>query len=235
MSQVLLLLLTVLFGADVKVVVPDSAEAGQPVLIDASESIGDLTWDTADPDLVIFPAIRGGKQAYVQRLKPGNGRFTVTAKDAAGTSRTTEILTFTPGDIPSPAPSPMPDVVPGPQPKLPDGKFRIAQGTHDEACKVKVSRKEQRRLEAQELATKLAAIRDRVKSGELDATKPQVMLTEIQRANKTLPADVQSRWAEWGNWWGKFLYGLWTAGKLVGQAEWLAILEETILGLKAVF
>lgn len=232
--NVAFVLLALLFGADAKVKAPDTAVVGQPILIDASESVGELEWDTNDPDVVIFPAIRGGRQAYVQRLSPGVLRFWVIARDKAGSSKWTEAIVCT-GDAPQPAPSPMPDVPapPGPDVKpakpLPDGKFKIAQKAHD-----KVPRSERKRLECEAVAKQLEGVKDKIKRGELDPTKIGELKAEIRRATGELPPDIKHRWADWASWWGNFLTDLVFGGTVKTAADWILLLEETILGLRAV-
>ena len=226
-------LCVLLLGADAKVKAPVTAPVGVPVLVDAGESIGELEWDSVDPEMVLFPAIRGGKQAYVQRLKPGLGRFSVKARDKDSTSTSREVINFT-GEAPAPAPGPMPDEPPMPPPdakpvKLPEGKFKISQAAHD-----KVPRAERRRQEAESVAKELEGLKDRIKRGEVDATSISAMKTEMRLATGRLPADVRGRWADWGNWWGKFLTGLVFGGSLKTAADWITLLEETILGLRAV-
>lgn len=231
--KLVVVLCALLFGADAKVKAPDSAPVGVPVLVDAGESVGDLEWDTADPEMVLFPAIRGGRQAYVQRLKPGLGKFWVKATDKAGPSTSREVIMFT-GSAPTPAPEPVPDKPqPPPAPdkpvKLPDGKFKISQGAHD-----KVPRSERKRQEAEAVAKQLEDLRDRIKRGEVDTSKILVLKAEMRKATGSLPRDVLSRWVEWGKWWGEFLTSLWMGGSLKTAADWVLLLEETILGLKAV-
>ena len=228
------LLCALLLGADAKVKAPDTAPIGVPVLVDAGESVGDLDWDTADPDIVIFPAIRGGRQAYVQRLKPGVGKFWVCARDKAGVSTCREVIMFE-GSAPRPAPEPMPDKpAPGPPvpdkpAKLPEGKYKIAQGAHD-----RVPRSERKRQEAAAVSKQLEGLRDRIKSGEVDPTKLSELKAEMRKVTGELPPEIRNRWADWGNWWGKFLTSLVFGGTLKTAADWVLLLEETILGLKAV-
>lgn len=84
------------------------------------------------------------------------------------------------------------------------------------------------------MAAKLAEIQGKIKTGEIDTTNPVVLVTAIREANSQLPRDVQSRWTPWGNWWCLFLRSLWMAGNLKTAADWILILEETILGLRSV-
>lgn len=221
--------MALLLGAEAKVKCPPSAVVGQPVLIDASESIGDLEWDTADPDVVIFTAIRGGKQAYVQRLSPGMARFWVRARDKDGTDTSKEVIPVS-GDGPAPAPDPMPQPAPDNKPvKLPDGRYKIAQGTHDRA-----PRSERRKQEAEAVAKQLEQVRDKIKRGEVDPTNIAALKSEIRKATSELPTDVKHRWADWASWWGQFLTSLVLGGSVKTAADWVLLLEETILGLRAV-
>lgn len=229
-----LVFLALLFGADAKVKSPETAPVGQPILVDAGDSVGELTWDTNDPDVVIFTAIRGAKQAYVQRLTPGVGRFWVLAKDSAGTSVSREVIVFG-GEAPQPAPSPMPDVPSPPAPDvkpakpLPEGKFRIAQKAHD-----KVPRSERKRIESEAVAKQLEGVKDKIKRGELDPTRIGDLKAEIRRATGELPPEIKHRWADWASWWGSVLTSLVFGGSLKTAADWILLLEETILGLRAV-
>lgn len=226
----LLVILMALLGADVKLSSPETAPVSQPVLIDASDSVGDVTFDTADEHLVIFAAIRG-KQALVLRKAPGIGRFTVTAKDSAGTATIREVIEFT-GESPAPAPPP---VEPNDTPrKLPDGKFKVAQGSHDHAQQVKVTKREQRKAESEAVAKQLESLRDKIKSKEIDPANIDVLKAEIHKATGSLPRDVQSRWSAWGSWWGNLIIKLFLGGSLKSAADWITFLEETILGLRAV-
>lgn len=221
-----------LSAAEVRITAPESAPVGSFILIDASHSTGELSWSVPDKEVSLFLP-RDNRQAIVYSPKAKRCRYIVTAKDAAGTATFRDAIDFT-GTGPDPAPAPMPPA-PGPdKPRtLPDGKFKAAQGSHDHALKVE-ARAEHRRAEAELVAAKLEGIRDRIKSGELDASKPQQLITAIQTANSQLPQDVHTRWKPWGNWWGKFLYGIYVGGSLKTAADWILIFEETILGLRAV-
>lgn len=228
-------LIALCLGADAKVSAAPSAVAGEYVLIDASGSKGSLTWSVSTPDAKLFVET-GTKQALLYCPTAKLCRFSLTATDAAGTSICRDVIEFT-GDSPQPepAPAPMPPApIPGPQPmpkKLPDGKFALAQPCCDQACQIQAAK---RKSEAEALAAKLAGIRDRIKAGEIDTSKPTELMFAIQQANKTLPDDVQRRWSAWGTWWGKSLHGIYVAGKLATEADWITVIEETILGLKAV-
>lgn len=227
-------ILSLLLGADIKVAGPETAPVGSFVLIDASESTGELTWTVPDKEVSLFLA-RDNRQAILYSPTAKRCRYTVAAKDASGLAVCREVLDFT-GDDSHPAPAPTPPA-PAPHPDklktLPEGKFKVAQGSHDQALKV-TARAERRRAEAELVATKLEGIRDRIKSGELDTSQPKVLMEAIQAANASLPPDVHTRWTPWGTWWGKFLYGIWSRGSLKTAADWILIFEETILGLRAV-
>lgn len=228
-------LIALCLGADAKVSAVQSAVAGDYVLIDASESKGTLTWSVTTPDAKLFVATNS-KQALLYCPTAKLCRFSLTATDAAGTSICRDVIEFTSDSPqPEPAPAPMPPApLPGPPPmpkKLPDGKFALAQPCCDQACQVQAAK---RKAEAEALAEKLTGIRDRIKSGEIDTSKPAELMLAIQRANKSLPDDVQRRWSAWGTWWGRSLHGIYVAGKLANEADWITVIEETILGLKAV-
>ena len=220
-------------GAEIKVTAPESAPVGSFILIDASQSIGELSWTVPDKEVSLF-LTRDNRQAILYSPTAKRCRYTIGAKDAAGTVTCRDVIDFT-GDAVDPAPAPAP--TPGPKPdkpkSIPDGRFKVSQGSHDHALKVE-ARAERRRAEAEMVAVKLEGIRDRIKSGEIDTSKPRLLMAEIQAANGTLPHDVQTRWSPWGTWWGKFLYGIYIGGSLKTAADWILLFEETILGLRAV-
>lgn len=235
-----LLLLSLFLGADAHIKAPETAPVGQYFLVDGLGSVGTLTWSVPDKEVSVFTS---ADSTSIVLFCPSRRRVKVrlTATDAAGKSVETEVIDCggslpapKPDHVPAPLPTPAPKPTPSPDPvPLPDGRFKIAQQCREHARQVKAERAEQRRQEAEQLAVKLSGIRDRIKSGDIDANKPAELMAAVQAANAELPRDVQRRWSLWGSWWGRFLYGLVTGGTLQTAADWILIIEETILGLRS--
>ena len=242
MSKVLLLL-SLCLGAEARIKAPETAPVGQYVRIDGLGSTGTLTWSVPDKDVSVFTSA-DSTSVVVFCPSPRRVKVRLTAADAAGKSSDAEVVDFV-GDVPAPKPGPKPGPAPAPAPAphptplpddapLPDGRFKVASPARERARQVKAERAAQRHAEAQQMAAKLAEVQARIRSGEIDTANPVVLVTAIREANSQLPRDVQSRWTPWGNWWCLFLRGLWMAGNLKTAADWILILEETILGLRSV-
>lgn len=235
MSALLVMLLSLL-GAEAQIDAPATAKVGEFVLIDSAGSVGQVTW--AVPDQQVSHFISGDrKQLVLHCPSPRFVKVRLTATDATGTSSDVVVIEFTGNGKPQPAPAPLPDVkpvVPEPDKKLPAGRFAIAQPAHDKAAEVKVATGDQRKTEALLLAAKLAIVRDRIQSGAIKGDDPGIVMHAIRAANAELPKDVQARWHGWGVWWGQTLFAHWKAGKLNAANDWSDVLDETILGLKAV-
>ena len=235
MSPLLVMLLSLL-GADAQIDAPATAKVGEFVLIDATGSTGQLTWAVSGQRVSHFVG-SDSKQLVIHAQQPGFVKVKLTATDATGKSSDVAVIEFTVDGKPLPAPAPLPDakpVVPMPDAKLPAGRFAIAQSAHDKAAEVKVTTGDQRKTEALLLAAKLTQVRDRIQSGAIKGDDPGVVMHAIRAANAELPKDVQARWHGWGVWWGQALFAQWKAGCLKASNDWSDVLDETILGLKAV-
>lgn len=235
MSPLLVMLLSLL-GADAQIDAPATAKVGEFVLIDATGSTGQLTWAVSGQRVSHFVG-SDSKQLVIHAQQPGFVKVRLTASDAAGKSSDVALIEVTGNGKPQPAPAPMPDVnpvVPEPDKKLPAGRFAIAQPAHDKAAEVKVATGDQRKTEALLLAAKLTQVRDRIQSGAIKGDDPGIVMHAIRAANAELPRDVQARWHGWGVWWGQALFAQWKAGCLKASNDWSDVLDETILGLKAV-
>ena len=229
-------LLISLLGAEAKLDAPATAKVGEFVLIDATGSTGQLTWAVSGQRVSHFVG-SDSKQLVIHAQQPGFVKVKLTATDATGKSSDVAVIEFTSDGKPLPAPAPMPDVkpvVPMPDAKLPAGRFSIAQPAHDKAAEVKVAPGDQRKTEALLLAAKLTQVRDRIQSGAIKGDDPGIVMHAIRAANAELPKDVQARWHGWGVWWGQALFAQWKAGCLKASNDWSDVLDETILGLKAV-
>lgn len=233
MSPVFVMLLTLL-GADAQLDAPATAKVGEFVLIDATGSTGQLTWAVSGQRVSHFVG-SDSRQLVIHAQQPGFVKVRLTATDAAGKSSDVDVIEFTGDGKPLPAPAPMPDKPQPPPPikpnVLPDGRFKLATPVRDEAARVKTT---DRQAEAALIATKLADISGKLKTGSLSATDPAIVMKAIQQANGTLPRDVQQRWGGWGQWWGRQLYDRWKAGQVQTASDWAAVIDETCLGLKAV-
>lgn len=227
------LLCCLFLGADAKIKSPDSAIVGEFLLIDGAESTGSLAWEIRDADVSMF-ASADAKQIVVFCPSPRKVLVTLTAKDSTSTSVDYAVIKFG-GVAPLPAPEPAPDVKPEPpKPKvLPDGKYKVSQGSHDHAMKVE-ARAERRRVEAESVAKQLEKLRDKIRSKELDPSNTDALKTAIHNATGELPPDVQKRWNGWGSWWGNLIMKFVFGRSLQSAADWILFLEETILGLRAV-
>ena len=235
MSPLLVMLLSLL-GADAQIDAPATAKVGEFVLIDATGSTGQLTWAVSGQRVSHFVG-SDSKQLVIHAQQPGFVKVKLTATDATGKSSDVAVIEFTGDGKPLPAPAPLPDakpVVPMPDAKLPAGRFAIAQSAHDKAAEVKVTTGDQRKTEALLLAAKLTQVRDRIQSGAIKGDDPGIVMHAIRAANAELPRDVQARWHGWGVWWGQALFAQWKAGCLKASNDWSDVLDETILGLKAV-
>lgn len=226
--KVLLCLSVLLLGADARIKAPDSAPVGEYTLVDGTDAVGRVEWSVSDPEVRVYTS-QDGKQIVLVAPSPRLVKVKQVTSDAAGKSADVVLIEFGGGKpAPGPAPLPMPDA------KLPSGRFGIAQPAHDKAAEVRVATSDQRKSEALLLVAKLTHVRDRVQSGAIKADDPGAVMDAIRRANGELPRDVQSRWNVWGQWWGQSLFGQWKAGGLKAANDWTTILDETILGLKAV-
>lgn len=238
MSATLLALLAILVGADAKIVAPATGPVDTFILIDGSESQGTLTWTVADPEVSLF-ITPDSKQIAVFCPTPRKTLITLKAKDEAGESVDYHVLKLT-GDKPEPAPAPTPDK-PHPKPDakpvgppkpLPRGKFNVAQPCCDEACKVQSA---QRKADAELVAKHLGDLRSKIKSDtSLRCSDLPAMQAEVMKATKGLPLALKSRWLEWAKWWSHELCNQSAGNRLVTAADWIAFIDETILGLKAV-
>lgn len=113
------------------VIGPNSASAGDLVVLDASESVGTaFAWavvpELANDRLTILP-IEGGKKCILVSVP---GQYTVilavATKDGIALKKHTVTVRGTlPGPQPGPRPGPAPQPDPGPQPP-PDGEFKLA-------------------------------------------------------------------------------------------------------------
>lgn len=232
MLQTLSVLLACLVGADAKINAPATAPAGQLLLIDGSESTGSLMWTVADPEVSLLES-RDKKQIVVFVPTPRKTLITLQAKDSAGESTDYHVLRSEGTDS---TPAPKPDK-PKPSPAvpgkpLPPGTFNISQPCCDEACKIKSG---QRKADADLISTHLAELRDRIRSDKtLDCGDLPTMQTEVMRATKGLPMAIKTRWLDWATWWSRELCGRAAEKQLATSTAWVAFLDETILGLKAV-
>ncbi len=225
-------IIALFFGADAKVTALESAAVGDYVLIDASDSVGTLSFDVKDPDAELYLA-SGGKKALITCPKSKRVRYCVTAKDGSGTSVCRDVIDFT-GDgaeKPEPAPKPVPVTPPGPAPKLPDGRFKVAQASYDQLMLVSAG---QRASDAALIVKQLAKLRDKVTAGEVDPTEIGEIKPAVFAATKELPQDVRKRCNGWGVWWGNAIVTAISGGTLKTKSDWLTFLDETMLGLKAV-
>lgn len=226
------MLLALFFGADAKVTALETAAVGDYVLIDASESVGTVSFDVPDPDAELF--IRTDtKQALVRCPKEKRIRYCVTVKDGSGTSVCRDVIDFT-GEVevrPEPAPGPLPPSPPGPPPKLPDGRFKVSQASYDQAMLVNSG---QRAGDAGLVLKQLEALKSKIASGAVNPSEIDEMKTAVRSATSSLPADVLRRWNGWGLWWGKSIVTGISGGTLKTAGDWVAFLDETIMGLKAV-
>lgn len=228
--KVLLCLSVLLLGADARIKAPDSAPVGEYTLVDGTDAVGRVEWSVSDPEVRVYTS-QDGKQIVLVAPTPRIVKVRQVASDAAGKSADVALIDFRGG---KPVPGPVLPVVPMPDAKLPAGRFNIAQPAHDKAAEVRVVTSDQRKAEALLLAAKLTTVRDRIQSGAIKADDPGHVMDAIRRANGELPKDVQARWNVWGTWWGQVLFGQWKAGGLKAANDWITILDETILGLKAV-
>ena len=224
-----------LLGVEAKIKAPETAPVGEYFLIDGAESVGTLSWEIRDTDVSLFAA-PDAKQIVAFCPSPRKVLVILTAKDGDKTSVDYAVVKC--GAAPLPAPEPMPDVKPEPvkppKPKtLPDGRFKVAQGSHDHAAKVAM-RAERRAAEIESVAKQLEKLRDKIKNKEVDPTHIGQLQKEIHAATGELPPDVRSRWSSWGSWWGSIIMTLFGGGTLKTAADWILFLEETILGLRAV-
>lgn len=238
MSSTLIALLACVLGADAKIVAPPTGPVGQFILIDGAESQGALAWTVTDPEVSLFVS-PDSKQIVVYSPSARKTLVTLKATDSAGESVDYHVLKLT-GDSPEPAPAPTPDKPKpkpdakpvGPPKPLPPGKFSVAQPCCDEACKVQGN---QRKAEADLLAQHLAELRDRIKSDKsMKVSDLHTMQGEVFKSTKGLPPALRSRWMEWAKWWGAELCTQSGLNRLVTAADWVAFIDETILGLKAV-
>lgn len=227
----LLMMCALVLGADAQIDAPATAKVGEFVLIDATGSTGQLTWAVAGQRVSRFVG-SDSQQLVIHAEQPGFVKVRLTATDGAGKSSDVALIEFTGDGKPLPAPAPMPDK---PQPVkpnvLPDGRFNLAAPVRDEAARVNTT---DRQSEASLIAAKLADISGKLKTGSLSAADPSIVMKAIQQANGTLPRDVQQRWRQWGQWWGRQLYDRWKAGQIQTASDWAAVIDETCLGLKAV-
>lgn len=226
------LLITTAPAAEVKIEAPATAPAKAFVVIDASASKATdcLQWAIADHSLEVWYSVDRTK-LLVYAPEPRQVAIVLIARDRDGKSAAgVHDLKFT-GDDPAPKPpkpTPKPD---GPGKVLPAGKYAISQPAYDEARKVDTP---DRPGDAAHVITAMEAVRAKIASGTIPASDTFGIIGELRKSRSTMPAEVRKRWDPWGNWWGKFLYEIYRKGQLATQEQWLAVIDETILGLKSV-
>ncbi|MDB5390867.1 MAG: hypothetical protein JWM11_6513 [Planctomycetaceae bacterium] len=235
------LLISLLFGTEAKITAPEKAPACQFVLIDGSESAGTLTWTVPDREVSVFTSA-DSKQIVVFSPTAKFCKIRLTA--AEGTSRSADavVVEFVgemPGPSPAPAPGPAPnpdakpDVKPPPPGKvLPAGKFGISQKAHEKSLEVECP---DRKAETAKVIAALESLQAEFRAGKISPQSPLQISGAINRACLSLPAGQQKRWLpSFGSWWTTTLRDLWDAGRLMTRDDWILLIEETLIGLKAV-
>jgi hypothetical protein len=230
------LLISLFIGADAKITAPDKAPVGQFVLIDGAESAGTLTWSIPDREVSVFTS-SDAKQIVV--FCPGARFCKIRLSAVEGSTHSTDvvIVEFT-GDQPAPAPKPdvkpepKPDVKPKPGKVLPAGRFGVSQPSHDKSLEVECS---DRKSDTAKVIAALESLQAEFRADKINPKASLQVSGAINKACLSLPADQQRRWLpSFGSWWTTMLRDLWDAGKLSTKEDWILLIEETLIGLKAV-
>jgi hypothetical protein len=236
-----LLLISFILTVDAKISAPEKAAVGQFVLIDGAESSGTLTWAIPDREVSVFTS-PDSKQIVLFSPSARFCRIRLVATDGTAHSADVVVLEFigesprpapVPGPIPVPTPGPKPDVKP-PHPGrvLPAGKFGISQKAHDKSLDVECP---DRKAETAKVIAALESLQTEFRSDKVNPSAPLQVSSAINRACLSLPAEQQKRWLpSFGAWWTTTLRDLWDAGKLLTKEDWILLIEETLIGLKAV-
>lgn len=222
-------------AADSKIAAPDKATVGNLVLIDGSGAVGKVTWVVNDPDVTVFTSQKDPKQIVVSCSVAKFVKIRQQAEDNQGHSSDTIIIQFVGDDggktPPAPAPAPMPDVTPKPG-VLPQGKFGVSQGAHDKAIAVE---SKDRKAEAGKFVAAFESLQNDFKSGAINPKSAQAVSGGINKACTSVSADMQKRWLPvFGSWWTSKILELWDSSQLESKDDWVQLIEETNLGLKAV-
>lgn len=235
--------ISLLLGADAKISAPEKAPVGQFVLIDGAESSGSLTWTVPDREVSVFIA-PDSKQIVVFSPSARFCKIRLVAAEGSAHSADAVVVEFT-GESPSPAPAPHPAPKPDSKPDskpdirpprpgkgLPAGKFGISQKVHDKSLEVECP---DRRVETAKVIAALESLQTEFRSDKINPRAPLQVSGAINRACLSLPVEQQKRWLpSFGAWWTTILRDLWEAGKLTTREDWILLIEETLIGLRAV-
>jgi hypothetical protein len=223
-----LALLSLILGAEAKIDAPDKAPTSQFILIDGVGATGKLTWAVPDREVSVFTAA-DSKQIVIY-CPPPSRLVTIKqhAVDSAGKSTDTVVIDFRQDYKPDPA---KPDEV-KPNKTLPAGRFGITQKCFQKASEVEST---DRKGDAAKLIAALEALQNEFRTDQINPSTPQQVSGAINRACHGLTADQQKRWLPtFGSWWTVFIRDLWDAGQLATKEDWIQLIEETLIGLKAV-
>lgn len=227
-------------AADVAVTYPLTAPACSYVEINAtgSHASAGIEWQLADQDgeLWLSPDRR---RALVRAPSPRTLQVILLGRDTDGRSAVKVVSIQMTGDAPPP-PAPRPEPV-KPEPVKPDppkpdpvkpGRFGIAKEATEQAAKVETSN---RKVEAEQIALVALTVRAQFVAGKLQPTTMLAVGKGIETAVATLPAEIQRKWLPtFGSWWTGRLRALWVAGQLTSAQDWIDVIDETVLGLRAV-
>ena len=237
---------SILQAAEARAKVPATAAACSYVLLDGTASTASkrLTWKIPDPDVLVYRS-GDGRQIVIYVPSPRSLCLNLEAVDSDNSTDTQLVCIKITGDGVTPAPviPPIPVPIPDPvEPKpvvpvvpvLPAGRFLLAQSAFDQASKLTHAT---RAIEVPKVVAQLERLRDRIKSGEVNVgslLSLKAGLDKLVSENKEALGPSITYWSPWGDWWASAMKALYTSSKLATAADWIAAIDETILGLKAV-
>lgn len=208
----------------------ERVQLGNPVLLDASKSIGDAFVWLLDRD-VDFMEADNGRKVYFMTSQPGRYKFTLVAisapakpGDAAQVAKTAFTVTY--GD-PGPGPDPTPPG-PGPSPPTPDpGKYGLAAFTHQAAMAVATPNRKQ---VAVSLSSNFDAVASAIAAGAIK--DPAKIVEQTYKLNA--PVLTDPAWKSWTQAMRGRLNALSDGGQLTAVNDYVIAWREIAAGLRLV-